>query len=227
MRELVNEQITCRVITQPALYLMEAFLPSDLIHKVNAHIDAVRESASDYAPALVGQIKRDKKSAQLQMDLRQKTPEALAGVIVQIGKEYLKAQGFDANITPNDMWSVHSYEGDYNPLHDHGGNTVLGLSSILYLKVPPTISEKQAIQYGGAPQLNMATGNCDGFTQFIWGATGIRDFALLRPPTQQYVKPETGKLLIFPNWLLHRVEPFYGDGERRTLSCNMDVEFTQ
>jgi hypothetical protein len=71
----------------------------------------------------------------------------------------------------------------------------------------------------------MARGNCDGFTQFVWGATGIRDFALLRPMTQQYVKPEVGKLPIFPNWLLHRVEPFYGEGERRSLSFNMDVEF--
>jgi hypothetical protein len=227
MRESVNEQVTCRMITQPALYLMEALLPSELIGKVNAHIDTVRESANDYASALVGQIRRDKKSAQLQMDLTQNIPQALAGVIAQIGTEYLKEQGFAAKVTPNDMWSVHSYEGDYNPLHDHGANTVLGLSSILYLKVPTTISEKQSIEYGRAPRLNMATGNCDGFTQFIWGATGILDFTLLRPPTQQYVKPEAGKLLIFPNWLLHRVEPFYGEGERRTLSCNLDVEFAQ
>ncbi len=226
MRELVNEQITCRIITQPALYLMEASLPFDLIDKVNAHIDTVRESASDYSTELVGQIKRDRNSAQLQMNLDENIPAALARVIVQIATQYLKEQGFKADVTPNDMWSVHSYEGDYNPLHDHGGNTPsLGLSSILYLKVPEAIAEKRAIEYGAAPTLNMATGNCDGFTQFVWGATGIRDFALLRPSTQQYVKPETGKLLIFPNWLLHRVEPFYGSGERRTLSFNMDVEF--
>ena len=67
----------------------------------------------------------------------------------------------------------------------------------------------------------------DGFTQLVWGATGMRDFSLLRPPTQQYIKPEVGKLLVFPNWLLHRVEPFFGEGERRTLSCNMDVAFDE
>ena len=104
----------------------------------------------------------------------------------------------------------------------NGGNTPLGLSSILYLQVPPAIAEKEAIEYGLAPKLNLATGNCGGFTR---DATGIRDFALLRPMTSQYVKPEVGKLLIFPNWLLRRVEPFYGEGERRTLSCNMDIEF--
>jgi hypothetical protein len=44
--------------------------------------------------------------------------------------------------------------------------------------------------------------------------------------TQQYVKPEVGRLPIFPNWLLHRVESFYGEGERRSLSFNRDVEFS-
>jgi hypothetical protein len=95
------------------------------------------------------------------------------------------------------------------------------------LKVPPIIAEKDAVAHGGAPKMNMASGNCDGFTQFVWGATGMRDFTLLRPPTQQYVKPEVGKLIVFPNWLLHRVEPFFGEGERRTLSCNMDVVFDE
>jgi hypothetical protein len=225
MRESLSEQITCRMVVKPALHIMEANLPASLIDKVNTHIDTVRESANDYSFALVGQIRQNKKSAQLQMDLQEKMPAALAGVIVQVATEYLKGQGFDAAVTANDMWSVHSYEGDYNPLHDHGGNTFLGLSSIVYLKVPAAIAEKPAVVDGGSPLLNMAAGNCDGFTQFVWGATGVRDFTLLRPPTQQYVKPEVGKLLVFPNWLLHRVEPFFGDGERRTLSCNMDVEF--
>ena len=225
MADIEREEISCQLITKPALHLMEAWLPTDLINKVNAHIDEVRTGARDYSTALVGQIRQFEKSAQLEMNLAEKIPAALAGVITQIGVEYLKCQGFDADAPANDMWTVHSYAGDYNPLHDHGSNTLLGLSSILYLKVPPSISEKPAVPNGGAPQLNMANGNCDGFTQFVWGATGMKDYVQLRPPTQQYIKPEVGKLLIFPNWLLHRVEPFYGDGERRTLSCNMDVIF--
>jgi hypothetical protein len=148
-------------------------------------------------------------------------------VIVQIGEQYVAQQGHQAGVTANDMWSIHSYAGDYNPLHDHGGNTPLGLSSILYLKVPQVIAQKPAVPHGGSPKLSMASGSCDGFTQLVWGATGMRDFSLLRPPSQQYIKPEVGKLLVFPNWLLHRVEPFSGEGERRTLSCNMDVVFNE
>ena len=66
------------------------------------------------------------------------------------------------------MWSVHSYEGDYNPLHDHGGNTPLGLSSI-------SLSDGSAghcregcqFSHGGAPKMSSASGNCDGFTQLV------------------------------------------------------------
>ena len=227
MTELETEEIACELIIKPALHIMEARLPMSLIHAVNAHIDSVRDIAEDHSRSLVGQIRQNPRSAQLRLDLHHKTVSALAAVIVEIGRQYVTEQGYRAAVAANEMWSVHSYEGDYNPLHDHGGNTPLGLSSILYLKVPPVIAEKKAVQHGGAPQLNMASGNCDGFTQLVWGATGMRDYSLLRPPTQQYVKPEVGKLLVFPNWLLHRVEPFFGEGERRTLSCNMDVTFDE
>jgi hypothetical protein len=227
MTELETEDITCELLIKPALFIMEARLPMGLVKIINEYIDGVRDSAADHSKSLVGQIRQDTRSAQLKLDLRQKAVSTLATVIVQIGKQYITEQGYHAAVTANDIWSVHSYEGDYNPLHDHGGNTPLGLSSILYLKVPPVISQKEAVPHGGSPRLHMASGNCDGFTQLGWGATGMRDFSLLRPPTQQYIKPEVGKLLVFPNWLLHRVEPFFGEGERRTLSCNMDVVFDE
>ena len=227
MSEAETEEIKCELIVKAALYIMEARLPLDLINAVNAHIDVVRNTAPDHARALVGQIKQDPKSAQLRLDLRERMPSILAEVIANVGTQYIKEQGLNALVTPTDMWSIHSYAGDYNPLHDHGGGTFLGLSSILYLIVPPVIAQKKDIPQGGAPNLHMRSGNCDGFTQLVWGATGMRDFSLLRPPTQQYIKPEVGKLLVFPNWLLHRVEPFFGDGERRTLSLNMDTKFNE
>jgi Putative 2OG-Fe(II) oxygenase len=225
--ELESEEIRCELIVKAALYIMEARLPLGLIDAVNAYIDSVRDTAHDHSPALVGQIKQNPKSAQLRLNLPDRVPSTLAGVIAEVGAQYIKEQGLNALVTPTDMWTIHSYAGDYNPLHDHGGGTFLGLSSILYLKVPPVIAQKKDIPHGGAPHLHMGSGNCDGFTQLVWGATGMRDFSLLRPPTQQYIKPDVGKLVVFPNWLLHRVEPFFGEGERRTLSLNMDVKFNE
>jgi hypothetical protein len=221
MSEPATEQLTCRLITRPALQILEARLPAALVDGINDYIDGIRDRAADYSHELVGQIRRHRNSAQLELNLADRKPADLAQVITQIGAQYVQAHGIRARVTANDMWSVHSYEGDYNPLHDHGANTDLGLSSILYLKVPPVIAAKPAIE--GVPNLFKASGNCDGFTQLVWGANGSKDLSLLRHATHEYVKPETGKLLIFPNWLLHGVEPFFGEGERRTLSCNMDV----
>ena len=120
------------------------------------------------------------------------------------------------------MWTVHSYEGDYNPLHDHGTKTPIGLSCILYLKVPDQIAAlpNPTEEFGG---LNGSSGAIDGFTYFNWGTHGMRDFNMLRPATEEYVKPEVGTLLMFPSWLRHSVNPFFGKGERRTLSANLNV----
>ena len=43
----------------------------------------------------------------------------------------------------------------------------------------------------------------------------------------EYVKPEVGTMLMFPAWLRHGVMPFFGEGERRTFSCNMNVSPTE
>jgi hypothetical protein len=223
MSSQTSEEITCKIITKPALHIIEARLPLDLIDHVNAYIDTVRDRAENYAGELVGQIKRNPRSAQLKLNLADQVPAMLARVIAQVGRQYVGIFGLPAEVIPNDMWTIHSYEGDYNPMHDHGANSSVGLSSIVYLMVPPVIAAKPDVESGSTPDLMHSSGACDGFTQFIWGTHGVTDQGLLRLPTQQFIKPEVGKLMVFPNWLLHSVQPFFGEGERRTLSCNMDV----
>ena len=40
----------------------------------------------------------------------------------------------------------------------------------------------------------------------------------------QTVKPEIGNIYLFPNYLMHSVNPFYGEGERRSLSFNAYID---
>ena len=130
------------------------------------------------------------------------------------------------------MWTVHSYAGDYNPLHDHGTRSYMGLSCILFLKVPPQIEaiglpSEEMIAAGVTPGfqgLNGASGAVDGFTYLCWGVNGMRDVNMLRPIQEEYVKPEVGTMIIFPAWLRHAVMPFAGEGERRTFSANINVD---
>ena len=42
----------------------------------------------------------------------------------------------------DEIWSVHSYEGDYNPIHDHGTKTIMGISTTAWTKVPQQILDQ-------------------------------------------------------------------------------------
>ena len=92
----------------------------------------------------------------------------------------------------------------------------------MYLKVPPQIAElgNPSEEFEG---LNYSSGAVDGFTYLTWGVNGMRDINILRPITEEYIKPDVGLLLMFPSWLRHGVMPFFGEGERRTFSANLNV----
>ena len=122
-----------------------------------------------------------------------------------------------------EAWTVHSYAGDYNPLHDHGVKTPGGLSMIIYLQVPKCISDLPSPDDDGSIYFNDVSGHVDGFTYFNWSNLNKADIRMLYRAGEEYIKPEVGKLLIFPNWMKHAVMPFFGEGERRTFSANCNL----
>ena len=228
------ERVNLKINQIPAITFLEGNLPRVMLDELNAHVDEHREKMSDYSQNLVGQIKQTEKSQQLSLDRTNPTVQGLINLLGSAGRAFLKsyagqipmaggASAFDkAPIDCFSMWTVHSYEGDYNPLHDHGTETPIGLSCILYLKVPEQIANlpNPAEDFEG---LNSSSGAVDGFTYFTWGTNGMRDVNMLRPITEEYVKPEVGTLIMFPSWLRHSVNPFFGDGERRTFSANINI----
>ena len=199
--------------------------PLEIIDEINDHIDNVIIPANkSFADGLVGQLKNDKKSAQLDFPLDTDVGVQLKTVFEQIGKTYLK-QGYerDSNTECFQCWTNHAYAGDFNPYHDHGVQTMAGLSGFLWLKNPECIEK---LDLNPAPMHN-ASGSVDGFTQLIWGTTTRKDVLALHSQTEEYVKPEVGVMLIFPNWLKHQVIPFFGEGERRSLAMNWNVTDTE
>ena len=199
--------------------------PMEIIDEINDHIDNVIIPANkSFADGLVGQLKNDKKSAQLDFPLDSDVGVQLKTVFEQIGKTYLK-QGYDRDSDTEcfQCWTNHAYAGDFNPYHDHGVQTMAGLSGFLWLKNPECIEK---LDSNPAPMHN-ASGSVDGFTQLIWGTTTRKDVLALHSQTEEYVKPEVGVMLIFPNWLKHQVLPFFGEGERRSLAMNWNVTDTE
>ena len=209
---------------QAAVHMMKVEIPLPIIDELNDHIDNnLIVNAEDFSDKLVGQINRNEKSAQLNFPIDDEIGKEFSIVLQKLASTYMSnvtKEDYDAKV--NDAWTVHSYEGDYNPLHDHGTETPIGLSCIMYMKVPEQIASlpNPAEEFGG---LNSSSGAVDGFTYFTWGTNGMRDVNMLRPITEEYVKPEVGTLIMFPSWLRHSVNPFFGDGERRTFSANINV----
>ena len=228
----VSTGISVAMRNKLAVNIMRAEIPLNVIDELNEHIDEVIVPAGqDLSGELVGQIKQNEKSAQWLFPHNDGgVGEQFADILNNLGKEYIKQTlGEIRNMDGSDgdkeiktdvqtMWTVHSYAGDYNPLHDHGTRSFMGLSCILYLKVPPQIEATESLQ-----GLNGASGAVDGFTYLCWGVNGMRDVNMLRPIQEEYVKPEVGTMIIFPAWLRHAVMPFSGEGERRTFSANLNV----
>jgi len=241
--ENISTGISVAMRNKLAVNIMKAEIPLNVIDELNQHIDEVIiPAAQDLSSGLVGQISRDEHSAQFVFPHDDDgAGEQWANVLNGLGKEYIKQTlgklEFEDTYTEiktdiQNMWTVHSYAGDYNPLHDHGTRSFMGLSCILFLKVPPQIEaiglpSEEMIAAGVTPGfqgLNGASGAVDGFTYLCWGVNGMRDVNMLRPIQEEYVKPEVGTMIIFPAWLRHAVMPFAGEGERRTFSANINVE---
>ena len=211
-----------QIKTIPAYKLMAVQFPDAFIDDINNHIDEVIiPSNVSHEGQLVGQINQDKKSAQWTFPLDDGVGKDFKLVIDRCASSLLKDKsGYnrDSIAEAFEAWTVHSYAGDYNPLHAHGCQTPAGMSMILYLKVPKCIEEKPSF-----PQLHNATGDIDGHTGLITSTNTIHDVYRLKLDAQEYIKPKKGFMIIFPNWLQHCVMPFFGEGERRTMSANFNI----
>jgi hypothetical protein len=241
--EKISTGISVAMRNKLAVNIMRAEIPMNVIDELNQHIDdVIIPSAQDLSSGLVGQISQHEKSGQWVFPHDDDgAGEQWADVLNTLGKEYIKQtlgklefEDTYKEVTADiqNMWTVHSYAGDYNPLHDHGTRSYMGLSCILFLKVPPQIEaiglpSEEMIAAGVTPGfqgLNGASGAVDGFTYLCWGVNGMRDVNMLRPIQEEYVKPEVGTMIMFPAWLRHAVMPFSGEGERRTFSANINIE---
>jgi len=230
--------------SMPQIKLGFTQLGSDDVNHINKYIDDNADRLLDLSSSLVGQIKQSEKSKQLEFDLNDQVPKKLANFFIMCAKEYAAvhplSDGVLENIGPKEdyeirkMWSVHSYAGDYNPMHEHGTASGRGVSMIVFLKVPPQIAELEekflnsddSNHVLGPVGRNIQHGNSgsnDGVTQFIWDMNSMYDAPRFKHPTYAHVYPQVGKMCVFPIWLHHQVSPFFGEGERRTMSCNIDI----
>ena len=105
-------------------------------------------------------------------------------------------------------WVNEMKANEYNPMHHHMGETNLGLTSVLILKLPKTFGEEYSRKENPANGLLEFNGNGGGMFSY----------------NQCKLHAKVGDLLIFPYDLRHGVYPFNSTTEcRRTISYNCDL----
>ena len=200
-------------------------LPMGVIDEINEHIDnVIIPKHDDFSEGLIGQLKNDKKSAQLNFPFDDDLGKQCKLIFDTVGDTFL-AKGYQRQSKTDcyQCWTNHAYAGDYNPYHDHGVQTTAGLSGVLWLEVPECIEKLDEENVS----LNNASGGADGFLHLVWGTNNRKDILRLHPNTEAAVKPKVGTMLVFPNWLKHSVFPFFGEGERRSMAMNWNIYETE
>ena len=232
--DLDLEKMNMQIHNLPAMVMLECQLPEKLVNDLNEYLDDYREKPEkkSLAGTLVGQIHRGE---QLLMDHTHEKLKDYYKFLTAMGVTYLHAFGNVTGIRHenriidiDELWSVHSYEGDYNPIHDHGTKTIMGISTTTWTKVPKQIGKKGNAQQNPKDfSLYNDSGACDGFLAFTYGRNEIMNTEKLRPPQSISLQPIVGRQLMFPSWMQHMVYPFFGEGERRTVAANLNCWQTE
>ena len=124
-----DDMFEMKISKMPAVNMVEGTLPESFMTELNSYIDEHRDKMNDYSDHLVGQIKQNEKSQQLELDKTNSTVKGLIEILATAGRTLISSYSDQLildqktfNTMPLDcfsIWTVHSYDGDYNPLHDH------------------------------------------------------------------------------------------------------------
>ena len=194
----------------PRIFSM--ILPENIVKRINDLGDN-QHNRRNMDSRLAGQIKDEPELTSEEMD-----SIGIKQIFMDIGQQYVHTilsdkhhidynkDDFYINMKFVSGWIVNQKENEYNPVHFHSN---CNISAVLYLKVP----EFKLRGYVGKKII-------DGHIEFIHSTVDNSKLSA----GQFVIKPEVGKLLMFPSSLLHTVYPFQGSGERRSLAFNLDYE---
>ena len=211
--------------TKPATSFMSVGFSSEVIEELNDHIDEELIDCMDRAEPI-------KFSHTLDY-----VGKMFGDYICRLSNTYMKNSNMDIVTDEKGAECNQSITGDEGREYDfkmismnierifsdtsQQGNTDGELSCFLYLKVPEQISGMVEVPGWGMIDDGTAGETTEGFTHLTWG--DITEPSLLKPVTEQYLKPQVGKMIMFPSWLKYNILPFSGEGESRILTANVNL----
>ena len=201
----MNKEGNLNIIRPFGPAIGETTIPKKIIDKINNFVDEVikdkkKSKELDWGKSLAGQVTQE---IALPNEFMKNEILSFFATITKAYIENLTGR----KVTKFDLikcWVVRQFEGEYNPTHWHSGH----ISAAGYIKLPDT--------FGASKQGK--NNNVNGKINFIHGS---RQFLSMPIITRT---PEIGKIFLFPNYIMHSVNPFYGKGERRSISFNARVD---
>jgi len=179
-------------------------LSKKIIRIINSHVDKTTLSKkNDYSSKLASQIKNEIKFTKSFID------KNLSKELIDSIKIYLEQSDVKnfKKIKIINLWAVRQFKNEYNPIHYHNGQ----LSGVGYLKIPKNMNQNKMVK-----NKKIKT---NGTTDFINGQRNFLSKSIYN------LNPKLGDLILFPNYLMHTAYPFNIDGERRSFSFNVKIEF--
>lgn len=107
----------------------------------------------------------------------------------------------DITLKPCSCWSVTGTKGSFHKVHDHGLQN--SICTITYTQVPEVMNDEE------------------GYVYFIM-SNEIRSSTYASIPKAIELKPELGKIIIFPSHMLHGVYP-YPEGVRQSFNLDFHI----
>ena len=212
-------------ILQPwSTFVMKLKMPDSLVELgLKMTDEALVEKNKPYGKSLAGQLEEEwgleyKLTLDKFSDLKYYLDEASIkyAALANMQTNPDEVNPIPLNAVINKIWSVHQYDGDYNPIHIHTAQ----ISATFYLKIPKYLPSKKQHQEhsnddGSIVFINNSANN-NGMGGLVrWGNVGSLK-----------ISPEVGDLYLFPSSMYHAVYPFRtktGKEERRSVSFNVFV----
>ena len=130
-------------------FILKSTVPDHILEPMNQYLDQLLDDtkSTSHADRLISQIKEGK---QLTISPQEKRIKLFIKTIQEMSLNYYhhfhKINGtstpLEKIVDVQDIWSVHCYAGDYNPLHDHGVPAMGGISGFLWTKLHDSMIKK-------------------------------------------------------------------------------------
>jgi len=220
----------------PKALFLTTFIPEEMVGRLNELLDKISIDKKykfnhNASPTLAAVMR---KGFQLYLDQKEPVIKEYMDICHELSKHYIKEFSIlsqnnysDKVIKTEDIWSVHQYEGDYNPIHAHNvPDQAPGFATVLWTKLPKQLEainpDRSLYETKGLIRDFDLHGITDGHLCFMTDpTTSIDEVERFKFSGTSLVRPEIGKLIMFPIHTNHLVYPFRGEGERRSIASNI------